>query len=169
MGKIINHSLLLIMKLLFLSVGKPHESYVQSGIEAFTGRISKYFPVTWQLIPAPKNAANMSEPTLKKAEALAIMQQLQNDDFLILLDERGQQFNSPGLAQHMQQRGNESCKRLVFLIGGAFGIDDTVSKRANTIWSLSKLVFPHMLVRLILAEQVYRACSILKNEKYHHM
>jgi 23S rRNA (pseudouridine1915-N3)-methyltransferase len=157
------------MKLLFLSVGKPHETYVQMGIEEFTGRVGKYFPVAWQLIPAPKNAANMSELALKKAEALAILQQLQSDDYLILLDERGQQFNSPGVAQVIQQRANESCKRLVFLIGGAFGVDEPITKRANTVWSLSKLVFPHMLVRLILAEQVYRACSILKNEKYHHV
>lgn len=157
------------MKLLFLSVGKTHETYVQSGIEEFTGRVGKYFPVSWQLIPAPKNAPNMSETALKKAEALAILQQLQTDDFLILLDERGLQLSSPGLAQMIQQRANESCKRLVFLIGGAFGVDDTVTKKANAVWSLSKLVFPHMLVRLILAEQVYRACSILKNEKYHHV
>jgi 23S rRNA (pseudouridine1915-N3)-methyltransferase len=157
------------MKLLFLSVGKPHETYVQSGIEEFTGRVSKYFPVSCQLIPAPKNAANMSELALKKAEALAILQQLQLDDQLVLLDERGQQFNSPGVAQLLQQRANESCKRLVFLIGGAYGVDESITKRANTIWSLSKLVFPHMMVRLILAEQIYRACSILKNEKYHHV
>lgn len=157
------------MKLLFLSVGKTHETYVQSGIEEFTGRVGKYFPVSWQLIPAPKNAPNMSETALKKAEALAILQQLQTDDFLILLDERGLQLSSPGLAQMIQQRANESCKRLVFLIGGAFGVDDTVTKKANAVWSLSKLVFPHMLVRLILAEQVYRACSIIKNEKYHHV
>lgn len=157
------------MKLLFLSVGKPHESYVQSGIEEFTGRVGKYFPVSWQLIPAPKNAASMSESALKKAEGLAILQQLHSDDHLVLLDERGLSLSSPGLSQMIQQRGNESCKRLVFLIGGAFGVDETITKRANTIWSLSKLVFPHMLVRLILAEQVYRACSILKNEKYHHI
>lgn len=157
------------MKLLFLSVGKPHEPYVNAGIEEFTGRVGKYFPVSWQLIPAPKNAASMSESTLKKAEALAILQQLNADDQLVLLDERGQQFNSPGLAQLVQQKANESCKRLVFLIGGAFGVDETITKRANIVWSLSKLVFPHMLVRLILSEQVYRACSILKNEKYHHV
>ncbi len=157
------------MKLLFLSVGKPHETYVQSGIEEFTGRVNKYFPVSWQLIPAPKNAANMSELALKKAEALAILQQIQLDDQLVLLDERGQQFNSPGVAQFLQQRANDSCKRLVFLIGGAYGVDESITKRANTIWSLSKLVFPHMMVRLILAEQIYRACSILKNEKYHHV
>ncbi|HRG94179.1 MAG TPA: 23S rRNA (pseudouridine(1915)-N(3))-methyltransferase RlmH, partial [Chitinophagaceae bacterium] len=77
-------------------------------------------------------------------------------------------LSSPGLAEFIQKRGNESAKNLVFLIGGAFGLDETVLKRANFQWSLSPLVFPHQLVRLILAEQVYRACTIQKNEKYHH-
>ena len=157
------------MKIVFCSVGKPHESYVKDGIENFTKRVSKYFPVEWNIIPAPKNAAVLSEIDLKKAEATSILSLIQKDDFLLLMDERGKQLSSPELAQFIQQRGNESCKRIVILIGGAFGVDESVKQRANYTWSLSKLVFPHMLVRLILAEQVYRACSILRNEKYHHV
>ena len=157
------------MKILFVSVGKLNDPYVEAGIKDFTGRITKYFPVSWQIIAAPKNAASLSEIALKKAEAALIIQYLTQDDYLILLDERGQSFNSPGIAQLIQQRANERCKRLVFLIGGAFGVDETIFKRANTTWSLSKLVFPHMLVRLMLSEQIYRACSILRNEKYHHV
>ncbi|MFM9634934.1 23S rRNA (pseudouridine(1915)-N(3))-methyltransferase RlmH, partial [Streptomyces galilaeus] len=88
---------------------------------------------------------------------------------LLLLDERGKLLSSPELAQLLQQKANESTKRLLILIGGAFGVDETVNKRANYTISLSKLVFPHMLVRLIIAEQVYRACTILRNEKYHHI
>lgn len=151
-----------------VSVGKIHEAYIKAGVEDFTQRISKYFPAAWQIIAPPKNAAAMEEKELKKQEAKLILQTISNDDFLILLDERGKQFSSPELAQFIQQRANESNKRLVFLIGGAYGTDETVIKRANYTWSLSKLVFPHMLVRLILAEQLYRACTILKNEKYHH-
>jgi 23S rRNA (pseudouridine1915-N3)-methyltransferase len=157
------------MKIVFISVGRSNENYVEEGINDFTGRINKYFPVSWQIISAPKNAASLSEPALKKAEAILILQQIAQEDYLILLDERGQTFNSPGIAQLIQQKANESSKRLVFLIGGAFGVEESVFKRANTTWSLSKLVFPHMLVRLILAEQIYRACSILRNEKYHHI
>lgn len=157
------------MKILFISVGKSNEPYVEEGIKDFTGRITKYFPVGWQIIAPPKNAASLPEIALKKAEGALILQQLTQDDYLVLLDERGQLFNSPGIAQLIQQRANESCKRLVFLIGGAFGVDEPVFKRANTTWSLSKLVFPHMLVRLMLSEQIYRACSILRNEKYHHV
>ena len=156
------------MKILLASVGKPHELYAKEGILDFTQRINKYFKTDWLLIPAPKNAASMTETDLKKAEAASILQVLQKEDYLVLLDERGKQFTSPDLAKFIQQRANESAKRVIFLIGGAFGVDETISKRADHTWSLSPLVFPHMLVRLILAEQIYRACTILKNEKYHH-
>ncbi len=156
------------MRIQFWSIGKPHEAYAKAGIEEFTKRLNNYFTADWHIISSPKNAANLSEADLKKAEAVTILQQLQKDDHLILLDERGKQFSSPELAQWLQQRANESTKRIVFLIGGAYGVDGTVMKRADHTWSLSKLVFPHMLVRLILAEQVYRACTILRNEKYHH-
>jgi 23S rRNA (pseudouridine1915-N3)-methyltransferase len=156
------------MKIQFWSVGKQHEAYIKAGVEDFTGRINKYFPVEWSVLATPKNAAALNEAELKKQEARLVLQQLAKEDYLILLDERGKQLSSPELANFMQQRANESVKRIVFLIGGAFGVDATVTQRANYTWSLSKLVFPHMLVRLILAEQVYRACTILKNEKYHH-
>jgi len=157
------------MKIQLLSVGKAHEPYVKTGIEDFTKRLNNYFPAEWQLIPAPKNAASFSASELKKAEATAILAQLQKDDLLVLLDERGRNLSSPELAQWLQQRANESSKRLVFLVGGAFGVDESVTKKAALTWSLSNLVFPHMLVRLILAEQLYRACTILRNEKYHHI
>ena len=156
------------MKIILASVGKPHDALVKDGIQEFTQRLSKYFSVQWLIIAPPKNAASLSEAALKKAEATLILNALQKDDFLILLDERGKNISSPQLANIIQQRANESCKQLVFLIGGAFGVDELIFQRANFTWSLSNLVFPHMLVRLVLAEQVYRACTILKNEKYHH-
>jgi len=156
------------MRFSFWSVGKNHEPYVKAGVEEFTHRISKYYKVDWTIIPQPKNAGMLSEMDLKKKEGETILQWLEKDDYLIALDERGKQLSSEGLATFVQSRANESTKRIVFLIGGAFGLDEAVLKRANYKWSLSQLVFPHQLVRLILAEQVYRACTILKNEKYHH-
>lgn len=156
------------MKLQFWSIGKNHEPYVKPGVEDFTKRISNYFKAEWTLIPVPKNAGMLSELDLKKKEGELIMQWLDKDDYLVLLDERGKQLNSEGLASFIQTRANESTKKLIFLIGGAFGVDESIFKRANFTWSLSPLVFPHQLVRLILAEQVYRACTIIKNEKYHH-
>ena len=125
-------------------------------------------PRLLHIIAPPKNAGSLSEAALKKAEAAIIISALDAQDYLVLLDERGKQVNSPGLAQFIQQRANESTRKIVFLIGGAFGVDETITQRADFCWSLSPLVFPHMLVRLILAEQVYRACTILRNEKYHH-
>ena len=156
------------MKLQFWTIGKSHESFVKEGIELFTKRISNYYPVEWHIIPMPKNAASLSETDLKKKEGEVIAGLLQKDDYLVLLEENGKMLTSEGLANFIQQRANESTKTIVFLIGGAYGVSDTVKKRANYQWSLSKLVFPHQLVRLILAEQVYRACSINRNEKYHH-
>lgn len=156
------------MKIHFWSIGKNHEDYIRTGVEDFTKRISKYYPVQWTLIPLPKNSGMMSEMDLKKKEGEIILQWLGKDDYLVALDERGKQMTSEGLADFIMKRSNESVKNLVFLIGGAFGIDEVVMKRANYKWSLSQLVFPHQLVRLILAEQVYRACTIQKNEKYHH-
>ena len=110
----------------------------------------------------------MSEVDLKQKEGEIILGLLKKDDYLILLDERGKQLSSEGLAEFIQQRANESQKNIIFLIGGAFGVSKEVMNRANYKWSLSQLVFPHQIVRMLLAEQVYRACSINRNEKYHH-
>jgi 23S rRNA (pseudouridine1915-N3)-methyltransferase len=156
------------MKIHFWSIGKNHEVNVKAGVEEFTKRISKYYPVEWTIIPLPKNSGMLSEADLKKKEGEMILNWLLKDDYLVALDERGKQLSSEGLADFILKRSNESTKNLVFLIGGAFGIDEAVLKRADFTWSLSQLVFPHQLVRLILAEQVYRACTILRNEKYHH-
>lgn len=156
------------MKIYFWSIGKVHESYVKEGIENFTKRISHYYNVEWKLIPPVKNASSLSNTDLKKNEADVILNLLQPNDVVIVLDEKGKQFTSEKLAELLQLTANKSAKNLVFLIGGAFGVDDKIIERANYVWSLSKLVFPHQLVRLILAEQVYRACTIIRNEKYHH-
>ena len=156
------------MKIQFWSIGKSHEAYVKQGVEDFSQRINNYFKLEWELIPNIKEAAGLSVSELKKKEAEVVLAKLQRDDFLVALEERGKQMTSTELANFLQIRANSATKRVVFLIGGAFGLDETVLNRSNTKWSLSNLVFPHQLVRLILAEQVYRACTILRNEKYHH-
>ena len=156
------------MKIWFWSIGKAHDSYVKEGVTEFTKRISKYFPVEWNIIPVPKNAGMLSEMDLKKREGQTILQWLKQEDFLIALDERGKQFSSEWLSDFLQERATASTKNLIFLIGGAFGLDTAVLNRAQSRLSLSQLTFPHQLVRLILAEQVYSACTIMQNEKYHH-
>ncbi|MEJ7626804.1 MAG: 23S rRNA (pseudouridine(1915)-N(3))-methyltransferase RlmH [Ferruginibacter sp.] len=155
------------MKLHLVSVGKPHDSYVKEGTEMFTKRIAHYFPVQWHIISSTKQV-NGNETLQKQKDAEAIFPLIQKDDYLIVLDERGKQMDSMELAAFLQLRANESKKNIFFLIGGAYGVHETLIKRANYTWSLSRLVFPHQLVRLVLSEQLYRACSILKNENYHH-
>lgn len=153
------------MKISIWSVGKNHEAYIKEGVAEFTKRISHYYPIDW-LIIAPSKA---TQPVaIKKEEAQNILKTMASTDVLILLDETGKMLNSPSLAQLIQQKANQSTQKIIFLIGGAYGVSDDIKKRANHTWSLSQLVFPHMLVRLILSEQIYRACSILANEKYHH-
>ncbi|WP_346238643.1 23S rRNA (pseudouridine(1915)-N(3))-methyltransferase RlmH [Niabella insulamsoli] len=156
------------MKIAFWSIGKSHDPYVKSGVEDFSKRIQNYFKLEWEIFPPLKNAGKLSIDETKKMEGAVVISRIQKDDFLIALEERGKQLTSEALAQQIQHCANLSVKRIVFLIGGAYGIDEQVLRRANFQWSISKLVFPHQLVRLILAEQVYRACTILKNEKYHH-
>ena len=130
------------MKIQFWSIGKTNEAYVKQGVEDFTKRISNYFKVEWNIIPVPKNTGMLSEMDLKKKEGELILQWLDKSDYLVLLDERGKQLTSEELADFLQARANESTKKIVFLIGGAFGVADEVFKRANYKWSLSQLVFP---------------------------
>jgi 23S rRNA (pseudouridine1915-N3)-methyltransferase len=156
------------MKFQFWSVGKVHESYVKEGIEMFTKRINHYYTAEWKLLPVPKNTGMLSEADIKIKEGAMILDWIGPEDYLVALDEKGNQMKSEALANFIQAKNNQSIKKIIFLIGGAYGLSQPVLKRANHIWSLSELVFPHQLVRLILCEQIYRACTILKNEKYHH-
>lgn len=156
------------MKIQLWSIGKTHENFVKEGIDLFTNRINNYFSLTWNIIPGPKNAGQMEPPVLKLKEGEIVVSMLMKDDFLVLLDERGKSFTSEAFAKFLEQRTVDSVKNIVFLIGGAYGVSEEVKQRANFIWKLSDLVFPHQLVRLIATEQIYRACSIIRNEKYHH-
>jgi 23S rRNA (pseudouridine1915-N3)-methyltransferase len=156
------------MQIQFWSIGKNNEPYVDAGITDFTRRINNYFPASWKIIPTIRNATLHTENDLKKKEGEIILKMLASQDYLVTLDENGRSFNSIQLSYFLQQRANDSAKNLIFLIGGAYGLDAAVLKRANHVWSLSDLTFPHQLVRLIISEQIYRACTILRNEKYHH-
>ncbi len=156
------------MKILLYSIGKPHDTYVKEGIEEFTKRIGRYYPMEWKILPPAKQTINTTESDVKKQESATVFNALHKDDYLVLLDERGKQLSSPQLASFLESRTNSSVKQLAFLIGGAFGVDESVTARAGFVWSFSTLVFPHQLMRLMLAEQLYRACTIIRNEKYHH-
>ncbi|HEY4935204.1 MAG TPA: 23S rRNA (pseudouridine(1915)-N(3))-methyltransferase RlmH [Puia sp.] len=156
------------MKIECWAIGKTHELYVAQGVNDFTQRIGNYYPVEWRLFSLKKNTGSHSQQKLKQEEKTLIQAALTPEDWLVSLDENGKSLSSRKLAGFIQDRGNEAVKSLVFLIGGAYGLDESLLKRSKFIWSLSALTFPHQLVRLILAEQIYRACSIGRNEKYHH-
>lgn len=156
------------MKITIFSVGKAHEQYLEEGIDLFSTRIGHYYPLQWEIIPPPRHAGKMDADQLKSEEGKQVISRLLPGDCLILLDERGKQLSSPDVAAMITRKANQGISKLVFLIGGAYGVSDDVKARAQFIWSLSPLVFPHMLVRLILSEQLYRACTIIRNEKYHH-
>ncbi len=156
------------MKIECWAIGKPHESYIEEGVNDFTRRIENYFPVAWRLFNLKKNAGTLSREKLKQEESALILSAVKPEDYLVSLDENGKSLNSRKLATFIQDRGNGRVKRLIFLIGGAYGLDESLLIKSKFIWSLSELTFPHQLVRLILTEQIYRACSIGRNENYHH-
>lgn len=147
------------MKLLIISVGKKHDPSLAEAVDDFTSRVNHYAPLEWKLVSPDKDA---------EKEGRAILKSLDDRDQVVLLDERGKEVDSPGLAGLIEKQLNASTHRLVFVIGGAYGVSDEVRKRAHTTIALSRLVFPHQLVRLILIEQIYRAFTILRGEKYHH-
>ncbi len=146
------------MKFTFISVGKQNDSDIADAVADYTKRIGRYFQVEWKLI---------SNSGVEK-EAEAILKTIDGGDFVVILDDKGKEMDTMELAQFIEKRMNASDKRIVFIIGGAYGFTESVYKRANFKWSLSKLTFPHQLVRLILAESLYRAISVIKKEPYHH-
>lgn len=146
------------MKILIISPGKTHDRTIADAIAAFEQRLDRTLGLSWHLPPAGGKAG----------EAAAILKQLKDGDFVVLLDERGTDIDTPGFAALLSRHLQAGTKRLVFIIGGAFGVDAPVAARADLTIKLSSLVFPHMLARLILVEQLYRAQSILHGGKYHH-
>ena len=146
------------MKILIISPGKGHDRTVAEGIEEYQQRLEKRFAVEWAT-PAAGT---------KESEGSAILKLIKEGDFVVLLDERGKDVDTPAFSTLLDAQMQSGTKRLVFIIGGAFGVDESVKERANKTLKLSSLVFPHMLVRLLLIEQLYRAVSIIDGGKYHH-
>lgn len=146
-----------------IAIGKKHEKWVLNGIELFEKRLKKPFNLNWDILPH----SNFAEEKAREEETLRILEKIKPSDFVILLDERGKNISSPELAK-MLSNGFVNSQNFVIVIGGAFGISEELRQRANFVWSLSKLVFPHQIVRLILVEQIYRAQEISSGGKYHH-
>ena len=153
------------MKLVIISVGKEKDDVFKESIKQFEMRILRYTPIEWVYIPHD----NIKDPrTQARKESEKILVHLKKEDYVVLLDEKGREIKSEVLAELIENRMVDSVRRMVFIIGGAYGVSSKIETRANYIWKLSALIFPHMLVRLILVEQLYRAFTIIKGEKYHH-
>ena len=146
-----------------VAVGKRHESWVAEGIERYEARLKKPFDVEWLIIAHSAFEADRA----RQEESERILSRLRDDYFVVLLDERGKNIDSPTLSRLYEDELSHG-KQIVVIIGGAYGVDDRIHQRADIVWSLSKLVFPHQLVRLILAEQIYRAQEIARGGAYHH-
>ncbi len=156
------------MKIEFWMQGQTAFKYIKEGIDIYDKRIKHFVPFEMQVLPDIKNAKSLSEEQLKTKEGESQLKKIDNNDFLILLDERGKQYNSKQFSDYLENLMQHSHKRLIFLIGGAYGFSDAVYQRANTQWSLSKLTFSHQMVRLFVVEQIYRAISIQRGLPYHH-
>jgi len=149
-------------------IGKTTFSFVKEGVSAFSKRINRYTGFSEVCIPDVKSGKSHPPALIKRGEAEKIEALLRPDDLLILLDERGKKYRSVAFAKQLNQWQLSSKKRIIFLIGGAWGFDEAIYKRADAKLSLSEMTFSHQLIRLIFVEQLYRGFSILNNEKYHN-
>lgn len=155
------------MKTILLQVGKTTNKHFMATIGDYVERVNHYMPFEVVTIPELKNTKNMTEEQQKQAEGDLILRQLQPSDTVVLLDEHGHEHRSIEFARWLEQKRN-TARRLVFVIGGPYGFSPTVYARANEQVSLSRMTFSHQMIRLTFTEQVYRACTIIKGEPYHH-
>lgn len=155
------------MKALLILVGKTKDKLYSHAIDDYRGRIGHYLPFEIVTIPELKNTSSLTEQQQKDKEGELILSHIQPSDVVVLLDERGVEQRSVEFAKWLQRMQN-TARRLIFIIGGPYGFSSQVYGRANHQVSLSKMTFSHQMVRLIFVEQLYRACTIIKGEPYHH-
>ena len=156
------------MKITLAVIGKTEVGFVRQGIDEYVKRLQHYVQFNIQYIGDVKSTRNMSEAQQKTAEGKSLLAAIDTSDYVVLLDEHGTERTSMDYSQWLQRRMASGSKRLVFVVGGPYGFSPEVYDRANEKISLSKMTFPHELVRLIFVEQLYRAFTILKGEPYHH-
>ena len=161
--------LVFYMKLAILWVGKTSTDYINKAIDTYVQRIGHYMPIEIIEVPDVKNAKNMDTAQLRQKEGELIIKQLRPDDYIVFLDDKGKQMSSTEFAYWIDKTNmNSSIKRLVFVIGGAYGFSLDAYKQAKSFLSISKMTFSHQIIRPILVEQIYRAMTILRGEPYHH-
>ena len=156
------------MKITFLVVGKTKEEYLEDGISIYSNRLKHYADFQLKILPDLKNIQSMPIPQQKQKEAELILKNISNSQFVVLLDEKGKQFSSVQLSDFIEKSALKGISDLVFIVAGAFGADETLKKRADMMLSLSAMTFSHQMIRLFFVEQLYRAFTIIKGEKYHN-
>ena len=156
------------MKIAFLLNGKTTDKNISDVIDLYSGRIKKYAIFELITLPELKNTKSMPLPEQKAREGKRILQSVSGDDYVILLDERGKEFRTVEFASFIEKLFMTSGKRILFIVGGPLGFSDEVYSRADFRISLSKMTFPHQLVRVLFLEQLYRSFTIIKGEPYHH-
>lgn len=156
------------MKIKLIVVSKTDVPYIQAGIDEYAGRLRHYCDFELAVIPALKNAGTLRPEELKEREGQLILKQLDKIDMAVLLDEHGKEYTSVGFAEYLQKQMNSGVRTLAFVIGGAYGFSPAVYAAAQHKISLSQMTFNHQMVRLFFVEQLYRAHTILRHEKYHN-
>lgn len=154
------------MKLRCLVIGKTNEDYLREGIQIFTNRLKHYCSFEWEVLPDIKKFGTTED--LKTKEGHLFLSKISDGDFVILLDENGNQRSSESWAAELENYALQARKSLIFIIGGAFGVSQALKDRSDKTMSLSKMTFSHQMIRLFFIEQLYRAYTILKNENYHN-
>tara|TARA_Y100000385_G_scaffold1643_1_gene1744 strand:- start:312 stop:785 length:474 start_codon:yes stop_codon:yes gene_type:complete len=156
------------MKIKLILIGKTKSKFLLDGENEYIKRLKHYSNFSELIIPYIKNGSKISKEEIKEKESNLILNSLKNSDYVILLDNKGVTLNSIEFSEFLDKKMILSTKRLIFVIGGAFGFSEEVYNRADLQLSLSKMTFSHQMIRLIFKEQLYRAFTILKGEKYHH-
>jgi 23S rRNA (pseudouridine1915-N3)-methyltransferase len=156
------------MKIALLQTGKITDRYVAEGINLYSERIRKYSGFEIITIPDMKNTRNMPVTEQRNRVGKKILESVRKDDFMVLLDERGRELRTGEFADWIRKQSVMTGKRILFVTGGPWGVSDEVYNVSDFRLSLSKMTFPHQLVRLIFLEQLYRAFTIIKGEPYHH-
>ena len=162
------HLCTVIMKIKLLVTGRTEEEFLKTGIHEYEMRINRYVPFEIVELPALKSAANYSRSEQKTLEGRIIAKQIQTGDSVILLDEQGKEMRSVEFAFFLNRQFISGGKNLVFVVGGPYGFDPAIKKKASFILSLSKMTFSHQMVRLFFTEQLYRGLTIIRGESYHH-
>ena len=156
------------MKVEFWMTGKTAFAYLDEGVAIYEKRLRNYLNFQIVVYQDIKNAKSLTSDLLKQKEGEQQLAKLNKDDFLVLLDERGKHWTSIEFANFMEQKMQQSTKRIIFVVGGAYGFSEAMYERANQQVSLSKMTFSHQMIRLFFVEQLYRAFTIIKGEKYHN-